>query len=317
MYIYTLNIYVYTYIHTCMCFCVHTYVFIWMICIVRPLHNVIHMYIYYIYVCTYIYTLYIYIYIYLYIHVCAFVYVREGTWSDTNLVNSFVFMWMICIEHMGVGTLLMYIYKYIYIYIIYMYVCTSIHYISIKIYMHTRMCVCVCAWRHVVWHQCGTYICIYANDTLRPIIILYLQFLHWFPFVKIDQFWGLFFWGGSSSSGFLGWKPPNKEPPPKLHNFRIRLRKESRAIHGISEAQGRTRARPSLPNSHGSPPPEDTQCQVCQSLFDEKLLCDICNADWYFLFLLPLLTTILSGIWKCPSCPSVSLSQVSSENSAL
>ena len=36
---------------------------------------------------------------------------------------------------------------------------------------------------------------------------------------------------------------------------------------------------PSLPNPHGSPPPEDTHSQGCQSPFDEEklLLCDICK----------------------------------------
>ena len=37
-----------------------------------------------------------------------------------------------------------------------------------------------------------------------------------------------------------------------------------------------------LTSALASPPSEDTQCQVCQSRFDEKkmLLCDICNAGW-------------------------------------
>jgi len=59
---------------------------------------------------------------------------------------------------------------------------------------------------------------------------------------------------------------------------------------------------PSLISSPASPPSDDAQCQVCQSPFDEEkmLLCDICNAGW--LCLLPPLTTISVGIWKCPLC---------------
>jgi len=51
-----------------------------------------------------------------------------------------------------------------------------------------------------------------------------------------------------------------------------------------------------------SPPSDDMYCQVCQSPFDEHqmLLCDICNTGWYMVYLLPPLTTIPHGIWKCP-----------------
>jgi len=61
---------------------------------------------------------------------------------------------------------------------------------------------------------------------------------------------------------------------------------------------------PSLKSSPASPSSDDTQCQVCQSPFDEEkiLLCDICNAGWYMDCLLPTLTTIPAGIWKCPLC---------------
>jgi len=51
-------------------------------------------------------------------------------------------------------------------------------------------------------------------------------------------------------------------------------------------------------------PSDDTHCQVCQSPFDEHqmLLCDICNAGWHMDCLLPPLTTIPRGLWKCPLC---------------
>jgi len=58
------------------------------------------------------------------------------------------------------------------------------------------------------------------------------------------------------------------------------------------------------PLSTGSlaPPQDDTHCQVCQSPFDEHqmLLCDIYNAGWHMDCLLPPLTTIPHGLWKCP-----------------
>jgi len=61
---------------------------------------------------------------------------------------------------------------------------------------------------------------------------------------------------------------------------------------------------PSPPFSLASPSSEDTQCQVCQSLFDEDkmLLCDKCNARWHMDCLIPPLTTIPTGMWKCPLC---------------
>ena len=50
---------------------------------------------------------------------------------------------------------------------------------------------------------------------------------------------------------------------------------------------------------------------------DKMLLCDICNAGWHMDCLLPLLTTIQAGVWKCPSCtPSAPLSQVALDTSA-
>ena len=56
--------------------------------------------------------------------------------------------------------------------------------------------------------------------------------------------------------------------------------------------------------SSGSPPLDDLHCQVCQSPFDERkmLLCDICNAGWHMDCLLPPLTAIPHGTWKCPLC---------------
>jgi len=53
-----------------------------------------------------------------------------------------------------------------------------------------------------------------------------------------------------------------------------------------------------------SPPPDDVHCQVYHSLFDEHkmLLCDICNAGWHMDCLLPPLTAISHGTWKCPLC---------------
>jgi len=55
---------------------------------------------------------------------------------------------------------------------------------------------------------------------------------------------------------------------------------------------------PCQPTTRGYP-----KCQVCQSPFDEKklLLCDIFNAGSHINFLLPPLTTIPAGMWKCPS----------------
>ena len=76
---------------------------------------------------------------------------------------------------------------------------------------------------------------------------------------------------------------------------------------------------PSLISSLVSPPSEDTQHQVCQGPFDEErmLLCDICDAGWHMAFLLPPLTTIPAGIWKCPLCtPSVPSSQGPLDTSA-
>jgi len=60
----------------------------------------------------------------------------------------------------------------------------------------------------------------------------------------------------------------------------------------------------SLTFSPASPLSDDTQCQACRSPFDEEkmLLCDICNASWHLDCLLPPLTTIPAGIWKCPLC---------------
>jgi len=68
----------------------------------------------------------------------------------------------------------------------------------------------------------------------------------------------------------------------------------------------------SLIFSLASPPSDDTQCQVCQSPFEEErmFLCVICNAGWHMACLLPPLTTIPTGIWKCPLCtPPVPSSQ--------
>ena len=62
---------------------------------------------------------------------------------------------------------------------------------------------------------------------------------------------------------------------------------------------------PSPPPTSPLPPPsDDTQFQVCQSPFDEHqmLLCDICNTGWHMDCLLPPLTTIPHGFWKCPLC---------------
>ena len=59
-------------------------------------------------------------------------------------------------------------------------------------------------------------------------------------------------------------------------------------------------------------PPDNTQCRVCQSPFDEEkmLLCEIRNAGWHMTCLPTLLTTIPAGIWKCPLCtPPVPSSQ--------
>ena len=44
-----------------------------------------------------------------------------------------------------------------------------------------------------------------------------------------------------------------------------------------------TAPKPSVISSLVSLPSDDTQCQVCQSPFDEErmLLCDICNAGWH------------------------------------
>jgi len=57
-----------------------------------------------------------------------------------------------------------------------------------------------------------------------------------------------------------------------------------------------------LATSSFSPPSDDIHCQVFQSPFNENqmLLCDICNAGWHLVFLLPPLTTIPHGTWKCP-----------------
>jgi len=62
----------------------------------------------------------------------------------------------------------------------------------------------------------------------------------------------------------------------------------------------------SLPLAPSSLPPplDDIHCQVCQSAFNEHqmLLCHTCNAAWHMDCLLPPLTTIPHGIWKCPLC---------------
>jgi len=62
-----------------------------------------------------------------------------------------------------------------------------------------------------------------------------------------------------------------------------------------------SRARTIPPLLSCQPPPEDTQCQVCQSPFDERkmLLCDTCNAGWHMNCLLPP-STIPAGMWKLP-----------------
>ena len=57
-----------------------------------------------------------------------------------------------------------------------------------------------------------------------------------------------------------------------------------------------------------SPPSDDTQCQVCQSLCDEEklLLSDICNAGWHMDCLLLTLTSWdmeMSLVY--PSCPII------------
>jgi len=59
-----------------------------------------------------------------------------------------------------------------------------------------------------------------------------------------------------------------------------------------------------LANISPSPPPDDIHCQTCQSPFDEHqmFLCDICNAGWHMDCLLPPLTAIPHGTWKCPLC---------------
>jgi len=59
-----------------------------------------------------------------------------------------------------------------------------------------------------------------------------------------------------------------------------------------------------LAHSSFPPPSDDIHCQVCQSPFDDyqMLHCDICNAGWLIVCLLPPLTTIPHGIWKCPLC---------------
>ena len=61
---------------------------------------------------------------------------------------------------------------------------------------------------------------------------------------------------------------------------------------------------PPVPSSSLPPPSDDTHCQVCQSPFDEHqmLLCELCNAGWHMDCLLPPLTTIPHGLWKCPLC---------------
>ena len=59
-----------------------------------------------------------------------------------------------------------------------------------------------------------------------------------------------------------------------------------------------------LPTSSFSPSSDDIHCEVCQSPFDrhQMLLCDICNVGWHMDCLLPPLTTISHGFWKCPLC---------------
>ena len=56
---------------------------------------------------------------------------------------------------------------------------------------------------------------------------------------------------------------------------------------------------PSLPDFHGSPPPEDTLGQVCQSVVQK---CSSVTYFWQMECLPPPLTTIPAGMWKCPSC---------------
>jgi len=76
----------------------------------------------------------------------------------------------------------------------------------------------------------------------------------------------------------------------------------------------------SLPCSLASPPPEDTQCQVCQSPFDEEkmLLCDICNAGWHIECLLPPLTGMpfQLGCGNAPCAPLLSHPRVHCDTSA-
>ena len=80
-------------------------------------------------------------------------------------------------------------------------------------------------------------------------------------------------------------------------------------IHSI-QAQFRLTQPPILPSTSfpatilSSPPPDDIHCQVCQSPFDEHemFLCDICIPGWHMDCLLPPLTAIPYGTWKCPLC---------------
>ena len=53
-----------------------------------------------------------------------------------------------------------------------------------------------------------------------------------------------------------------------------------------------------------SPPPNCVHYQVCQIPFDEHtmFLRDTTNAEWHLDCLLPPLTTMPTGTWKCPLC---------------
>jgi len=88
-------------------------------------------------------------------------------------------------------------------------------------------------------------------------------------------------------------------PLPALNSFtHFNLTFPNTYPHGLPDPY-----RPSFPPL-SAPPSDYTQCQVCQSPFDEErmLLCDIRNAGWHMGCLLPPLTTIPAGMWKCPLC---------------
>ena len=65
---------------------------------------------------------------------------------------------------------------------------------------------------------------------------------------------------------------------------------------------------PSLISFPASPPSDDTQCQVCQSPFDEEklLLCDICNASWHMEGLSPPSPPSLLAYGNVPCAPLLS-----------